>query len=105
MATRKGTLSLPAALLIGGLSWAVRIRARILHKGQRCDGLCRPQQQDILVQRDMSPEQSRITLLHESLHAVFWDCPETFHDEALIERLTERLDAFLRDNPEFRGLY
>lgn len=98
---------IPKTLQIAGLTWAVKLRAKILLKGERCDGLCRPLEQDILLDREnvARNDRARKNLLHEGLHALFADRPVYFDDEALIELLEERLDEFIRLNPRFFALY
>ena len=96
----------PSILKIAGLTWPVRLRATIKHEGADYIGLCRPTKQDLLIHRDLAktPEQARRVLLHEALHAMLWET-EHFHDEALIDRLTERVDMLYADNLDFRGMY
>jgi hypothetical protein len=98
---------IPKTLQISGLTWAVKLRAKILFQGERCDGLCRPVEQDILLDREnvARNDRARKNLLHESLHALFADRPEYFNNEELILMLEERLDEFIRLNPRFLALY
>jgi hypothetical protein len=96
---------LPVSMKIAGLRWRVLPRARIIHDGKRADGLCKPDEQELLVSSKIDGVRKRRALLHEALHAMFWDDVAVYENEPLILKLEERMDAMLEDNPEFRGMY
>lgn len=65
-----------------------------------------PRYQSIRVSTDMSKGQTALSLLHEVLHACFFDAglPVRFNpdDEEIIIRVLEaRIGAMIKDNPKF----
>lgn len=98
---------IPKSLQIGGLTWPVKLRTQVTYNHQACDGLCRPRQQEILLNRAAVEKQDRArkNLLHEALHALFHDHVQYFENEELICILEERLDEFIRLNPAYFALY
>ena len=98
---------IPKQLEISGLTWPVKVRSKIVYRNQQCDGLCRPKEQEILLSRACAGKQDRArkNLLHELLHALFYDHVAYYENEELILLLEERLDEFIRLNPDFLALY
>lgn len=93
---------LPRSLHAAGLTWPVRVRKKMPN-----DGLCRPKEQDILIHADCAArmDRARRTVLHEALHALMYDRREFYENEELVLLLEDRLDEFLRLNPEFMWMY
>lgn len=98
---------IPKTLQISGLTWPVKVRAKITYRNQQCDGLCKPKEQEILLSRDCAGkhDRARKNLLHELLHALLYDHVNYYEDEELILLLEERLDEFFRLNPDYFALY
>ena len=98
---------IPKKLEISGLAWPVHVRTNLTYRKQRCDGLCKPKEQEILLNRDIvgKHDRARKNLLHELLHALFYDHISYYENEELILLLEERLNEFIRLNPHYFELY
>jgi len=55
----------------------------------------------LIIADHLCSEVETITILHESLHALFRHAGVLNHDEQLIETLANFLFDFIRDNPDF----
>lgn len=98
---------IPSALRISGLTWGVRVKAKLKNDGGAVLwGQCLPAKQEILLDRSVLkiPDRARRTLLHEAIHAML-ESSKHYDDEELVLRLEEKIDQFLMDNPDFRALY
>ena|ERR1051325_1486693 len=77
-------------------------------KEHDADGIHVRLKQEIAVGSDQAPEMERDSVLHEAIHACFAQTPmfensdEGYkHEERIVQSLTPRLLALLRNNPEF----
>lgn len=89
------------SVTIGPMRYAVRL-ARRLHSddhtpllGQIDYAACR-----IDLERGMSPQAQRATLIHEILHGILNNAGERDHDERLIDLLAYGLLDVIADNPD-----
>jgi hypothetical protein len=77
-------------------------------KEHDADGIHVQHRQEIVIGKDQAHEMERDALLHETVHACFAQTPmfenneEGYkHEERVVQALTPRLLALLRNNPEF----
>ena len=84
-------MKLPRKLRIAGLDWKVTGRKRMEEDAR---GECIQENLHIRVNTSYPPQTQASSLLHECLHAISWDLPES-----TVVKLEERLFALFNDNP------
>jgi len=88
---------------VGYADYTVRGMSPILSDADSCEGMCRPDTQDIYIRTDRTPQSQACTLVHEMIHAAFdaFQLPrEGMSEEDVCRKLEIPLTNIIRDNPK-----
>lgn len=97
-------MELPKTLRIGGFIWEVEENKKITTEGN-CFGSTHTVTQSIYIEPDLPEQKKWQTLLHEVMHAVYWQCGLTKDkniqadvEEKIIHALSMGMYQVLKDN-------
>ena len=96
-------MKIPKKLKIGGFTWNVKLESSTTSE-QGLFGATHFPSQTIYIQPDITPQKQEHTLIHEVLHAIFWQngLPRIMADdkqeEMIINSVSFGIHAFLKDN-------
>ncbi|MFL1672165.1 ImmA/IrrE family metallo-endopeptidase [Paenibacillus dendritiformis] len=82
---------------VAGTNYEI-VREKLLAAGSGVYGEANFVTQQIRIDSDLTPERASQTLIHELLHAVFYESGYKDHDEEMVVRLSNVLYQVLADN-------
>ena len=93
-------MRLPRTIKVGANTVSVRMMKNDILKGDCGD--FDPANMLIRINSKLGPHQVALTLIHECLHAMWWDAglPKKEGEERIVSALEGRLGALIRDNPK-----
>lgn len=97
-------MKIPKKLKIGGFDWTVRENYDITYEGN-CYGSTHHGRQNIFLDPNMSQAKKQETLLHEIMHACYWQAgliefekKDKITEEQMISSMAMSLYQVLKDN-------
>lgn len=98
--------TLPDSIRVGYLNYAVETYHPISATAHAKHGEHSPLEQKIRLHEDQTPQQMANTIIHEVLHAIFYQsgirnvAPEHIGEELIVDSLSNGLCQVFQDNPK-----
>lgn len=90
-------MQLPAEIKIGGITYSV-VEKETVDNSPDCYGVVIYADNHIEIKKSLSDERKAQTLIHEMLHAVFFESGYENHEEKLSDQLALTLHQVLKEN-------
>lgn len=104
MAAKQKVVNAPRVINSAGVEWKIRRKKDLMVGGEDCDGVCIPDNQEIILSAELKGDRLRRALIHEAIHAALVSHRQ-YYDENLTSLLEDRLDELISLNPDLMRMY